>query len=273
MSTDPCSLSRATNAKKPGSVLRTALAALALSLAYTSAGAAGLPETIASVKRSVVAVGTYMAVRAQQQSPRGTGFVVAGNLAVTNAHVLPDQLDASRRETYALFLPAGPGRAEMREARLVRRDEAHDLALLRFGGTPLPPVRLGQSADVREGQEIAFTGYPILNALGLFPATHRGIVSAIAPVVIPVGSGRELTPETLKRLGKPFDIFQLDATAYPGNSGSPLFQVESGRVVGVINSVFVKSTKETALTDPSGITYAIPVDHVRALMQGSTDKP
>jgi hypothetical protein len=38
-------------------------------------------------------------------------------------------------------------------------------------------------------------------------------------------------------------------------------------VLGVINSVFVKGTKEVALSDPSGITYAIPVDHVRALLQ------
>lgn len=256
----------------PARAWRGLLAAAVLASLSADPASAGLPESIAAIKRSVVAVGTYMAVRTQQQAPRGTGFVVAANLAVTNAHVLPPQLDASRRETYALFLPAGPGRAEMREARLVRRDEAHDLALLRFGGTPLPAVRLGQSAEVREGEPIAFTGYPILNALGLFPATHRGIVSAIAPVVIPTASGKELTPDVLKRLGKPFDIFQLDATAYPGNSGSPLFQVESGRVIGVINSVFVKSTKETALTDPSGITYAIPVDHVRALLQEAGDQ-
>ncbi len=246
---------------------------IVLLLQGAAVAAAGLPETVAALKRSVVAVGTYMAARAQQQAPRGTGFAVAGNLAVTNAHVLGPTLDADRRESYAIFLPASPGRAEVREARLVRRDVAHDLALLRFGGAPLPPVRLGHSADVREGEEIAFTGYPILNALGLFPATHRGIVAAIAPVVIPVGSGRELTPEVLKRLGKPFDIFQLDATAYPGNSGSPLFEVDTGRVVGVLNSVFVKGSKEVAISDPSGIAYAIPVDHVRALLQGSGAKP
>jgi hypothetical protein len=29
----------------------------------------------------------------------------------------------------------------------------------------------------------------------------------------------------------------------------------------------VKGTKEVALSDPSGIAYAIPVDHVRALLQ------
>ncbi len=37
----------------------------------------------------------------------------------------------------------------------------------------------------------------------------------------------------------------------------------------MINSVLVKKTKEAALADPSGITYAIPVRYVRALLDGA----
>jgi hypothetical protein len=33
---------------------------------------------------------------------------------------------------------------------------------------------------------------------------------------------------------------------------------------------FVKSLKENAISQPSGITYAIPVTHVRALMQAGS---
>jgi len=40
----------------------------------------------------------------------------------------------------------------------------------------------------------------------------------------------------------------------------------TGEVLGVINSVLVKATKEAALENPSGITYAIPVRFLRALM-------
>jgi hypothetical protein len=39
-------------------------------------------------------------------------------------------------------------------------------------------------------------------------------------------------------------------------------------VVGVINSVLVKGTKESALEKPSGITYAIPARFVKALLAG-----
>jgi S1-C subfamily serine protease len=251
-----------TNALRP---LPALFAALTLLISPTLR--ADLPATVAKIKPSIVAVGTFMAVRQQQKQPAGTGFVVGGNYAVTNAHVVPRKLDGGRRETLAVYLPGADNRVLMRQAKLVKEDPDHDLALLRFDGGALPSLRLGSSKDVREGQSAAFTGYPILNALGLYPATHRATIAAITPVAAPVGSGRELTPNMLKRLSAPFNVFQLDAVAYPGNSGSPLYDIETGRVIGVINSVYVKKTKETAITAPSGISYAIPVDHVRALLK------
>jgi S1-C subfamily serine protease len=64
-------------------------------------------------------------------------------------------------------------------------------------------------------------------------------------------------------------VFQLDATAYPGNSGSPLFDPATGEVVGIVNMVFVKGTKEAALAQPSGITYAIPSQHLLELLRST----
>ncbi len=85
------------------------------------------------------------------------------------------------------------------------------------------------------------------------------MVSAITPVALPQATSRSLDAALVKRLrGERFAIFQLDGTAYPGNSGSPMFDVDTGEVVAIINMVFVKGGKETALTAPSGITYAIP---------------
>jgi len=61
-------------------------------------------------------------------------------------------------------------------------------------------------------------------------------------------------------------VFELDAIAYPGNSGSPVWHPDTGEVLGVLNSVYVKGAKETALSAPSGISYAIPAKYVRALL-------
>jgi S1-C subfamily serine protease len=63
-----------------------------------------------------------------------------------------------------------------------------------------------------------------------------------------------------------FDIYQLDATAYPCNSGGPLLNAETGEVVGVINMVLAKVTKESALNQPTGISYAIPARFVEELI-------
>jgi len=226
---------------------------------------AGLPDTIAKVRSSVVAVGTYQTTRRPPSVFRGTGFVVGdGRYVATNNHVLPEVLDEANRERLAVF--AGHGTTQdVRTAKVIARDPDHDLALLEIAGAPLKPLRLAEGA-VKEGQDVAFTGFPVGMVLGLYHATHRGIVAAVSPMVIPAIGGKDLSPQAIKAMREPFDVYQLDATAYPGNSGSPVYDPETGEVIGVINSVFVKRTKEAVLTDPSGITYAIPTRFLKALL-------
>ncbi len=227
---------------------------------------AGLPETIALVRPGVVAVGTYQPTRRPPPKLMGTGFVIGdGTLVATNAHVVPEVIAVEDKEELTVFV--GRGRhPQKRRARQVAMDLKHDLAILKIEGKPLPALRLGDSDAVREGESIAFTGFPIGAVLGLYPATHHGLVSVISPIVLPAQSGRQLSISMIKRLRDPFDIFQLDATAYPGNSGSPMYLPETGRVVGVLNMVFIKETKESVLEKPSGISYAIPIKHLKALM-------
>ncbi|MDB5893742.1 MAG: serine protease, partial [Rhodoferax sp.] len=156
-----------------------------------------------------------------------------------------------------------------RKATVVEMDRIHDIALLQIDGAPVPGLTLRDSDTVREGQPIAFMGFPIGGALGFSPVTHRGMVSSITAISLPAANGQQLTERVIRSLRDgTFNIFQLDATAYPGNSGGPLFDADSGEVLGVINMVFIKGTKESALTNPSGITYAIPANFIRNLIQG-----
>lgn len=195
-----------------------------------------------------------------------TGFVVGnGRQIITNAHAIPDNLDVDHNQSLAVFSGRG-ATATAYLARLVQVDEVHDLALLEIQGESLPALQLGDSDAVREGQDIAFTGFPIGMILGMYPVTHRGIVAAITPMARPVENARMLNAVQLNRLRDAFDAFQLDAVAYPGNSGSPVYEVETGRVIGVVNSVFVKEGRETALEHPTGISYAIPAKYIRALI-------
>jgi len=248
--------------------MKPILSLLPLMLICSSAWGADLPATVRQVRPSVLAVGTHMVLRGQQDLLRGTGFVVAnGNYAVTNSHVVPREVDERRREQVAVYLPGKGGRMTMRKARVVKRDITHDLCLLRFDGAGLRPLRLGRTEDVREGAQVAFTGYPILNVLRLYPATHEGIVSAVARIAFPPDLAAPSDINSLKKLLRPFNAFRLDATAYPGNSGSPLYEVGSGRVVGVINSVQRGIGKESPIAQPSGVSYAIPVHYVQKLLR------
>lgn len=228
------------------------------------------PETIARIKGSIVAVGTFDRLRNPQFSFSGTGFVVAdGNLVATNAHVLP-KVEAGGREALAIAIRGAENRAQVRSARPIASDVGADLALLKIDGPPLPALQLGAAQEVREGETYLFTGFPIGSVLGLFPVTHRAMVSAITPIVIPAPRADQLDARAVRRLAQgSFAVFQLDATAYPGNSGSPVYHAQTGAVIGIVNSVFVKGTKESALTQPSGITYAIPAQKLKELLERS----
>ena len=244
------------------------LTALCLMLAGPATLADNAVTTIERVKGSVVAVGTFERTRVPAFQFRATGFAVGdGSLVATNAHALPAILDSERREILVVAIPV-PGREpQVREAREDTVDTGTDLAVLKINGPPLPALKLGGLEGVREGQSVLFTGFPIGGVLGIFAATHRGMVAAITPIVVPPPVAANLNPRVLRRLTTgSFPVLQLDATAYPGNSGSPVYDPESGEVLGIMNKVFVQGTKETVLTHPSGISYAIPAKHLQALL-------
>jgi serine protease Do len=257
----------------PTNLLRVSAAAAAAFLLALPAIAAAADVAVAAIERvrsSVVAVGTFERTRTPQFQFRGSGFAVGdGTLIATNVHVLPGVVDPAKLEVIAVVLPSAAGeKIQVREARRIAADPNSDLAILRIDGAPMPALALRDSDTVKEGETILFTGFPIGPVLGAHPATHRGMVAAISPIAIPQGKSSELDSQTARRLASgAYPVFQLDATAYPGNSGSPVYDPESGAVVAIINMVFVKGTKESMLTQPSGIAYAIPSRHLKALLE------
>ena len=152
------------------------------------------------------------------------------------------------------------------KATLIDSSKRYDLAVLKIEGKPLPAMQLADEPLFPEGSYVAFTGFPIGAVLGLYPVTHRGIIANVSPTITPVQNAGNINLAMLKRLRDPYLVYQLDATAYPGNSGSALYEIETGKVIGVINKVFVQQSKEGVISNPSGITYAIPVKHVIELL-------
>ncbi|OMH25661.1 serine protease [Motiliproteus sp. MSK22-1] len=227
--------------------------------------AAALADTIEQIKPAVVGVGTFQPTRRPRSKLLGTGFAVSGRYVLTNYHVAGVDLDKENREHLIVFVGTG-AKPKRLKAKLVKSDKVHDLAVLEVD-FPIPSVRLSDTRVQREGTEVAFTGFPIGAVLGLYPVTHRGLISSVTPIAIPSSASKLLSANKIKRLRNPTLVYQLDATAYPGNSGSPLFLPETGEVIGILNMVHVKTTKEDVLSKPSGISFAIPIKHAVELIR------
>jgi S1-C subfamily serine protease len=229
-------------------------------------GAHSVVEVVKKNKPSIVGVGLYDAMSTYSHQLRGSGFVFGdGTLIATNYHVVSEPLDPQVVQYHIVF--SGTGRhPAIHKAVIIAKDPVHDLAILKIS-TPLTPLKLASDELVDDGQAILLTGFPIGSILGLYPATHKGIVAAVTPDVIPSVNANQLSINMLKRLDKPFMIYQLDITAYPGNSGSAVYSADTGEVVAILNKVFIKATKEAVLEKPSGISYAIPVAYLTALMK------
>lgn len=264
---------------------RTVVAAAGAALLGRTAMAGGLVELIAALKPSLCAVGTYDPLASPRFGFRGSGFFVGdGSLVATCWHVLPQaRLDAQAQArpdaqgegakpgltSPAILTRSIRGELELREAQLLAADPPHDLALLRIQGAPGAPVRLAEDDAAREGMEVALMGFPIGGVLGFKPVTHRGIVAALVASSLPTPNARRLTEAAVARAREgSFELLQLDATAYPGNSGGPLFDVQTQQLVGIVNMVLLKGNRESALSQPTGITYAVPVRWLRALLAG-----
>lgn len=226
-------------------------------------------DTIQRIKVSVVAVGTFEKTRSPAFEFLGTGFSVGdGSVIVTNAHVVTKTLNAERRETMAVALAAGAGRIQVHVASVLASDAERDLATLGLSGARVPPMALGDSNRVREGDDLYFTGFPIGSVLGVIPVTHRATVSALTPLAIPQADASQLDARAVRRLAGPvLQVIQLDAISYPGSSGSPLYEPESGEVVGIVNSALVKGSREAAISAPSGIAFAVPVNALGTLLR------
>lgn len=242
-----------------------ALLCIALLWHLTLPAHAALPDSIQKIKPAVVAIGLFSPLASPRVQLVGTGFVVAdGSKIITNYHVIAKAPDVKRNESYVV-LSGQADNIQIHQITDTKTQTVHDLAVLTIEAK-LPAATLAGAEFISEGTEIAFTGFPITAVLGLYPATHRGIISAVTPIAIPADHSGQLQASALRQLRQPFMVYQLDATAYPGNSGSPLYDANTAEVIGIINKVYVKSTREAVLSDPSGITYAIPVKFLLPLL-------
>ena len=168
----------------------------------------------------------------REAQSRGSGFIVsADGYLVTNNHVITAE-GQGEIESITVTMTDGTDYP----AKLVGRDAASDLAVLKITGTkPFPFVKFGDSRHARVGDWIIAIGNPF----GLGGTVTSGIISA---VYRNTGSGSA------------YDRYlQTDASINRGNSGGPMFDM-AGNVIGINNAIFSPTGGSV------GIGFAIPAE-------------
>jgi S1-C subfamily serine protease len=165
----------------------------------------------------------------------GSGWVVARDRVVTNAHVVAGMHTATLRIH-------GTGRSYT--GRVVIFDPKRDLAVIDVPGLPADPLREGP--DLARGATGVVAGFPLDGPYRLDAARVRDIVDA---------RGSDIYGQP----GASREVYSLYATVQPGNSGGPLLSPD-GRVVGVI---FAKSL------DDASTGYALTTTEVQPVLQAA----
>jgi S1-C subfamily serine protease len=203
-------------------------------------------EAVQKVSPSVLRIDTETHLRDNDKSSspgwlqegQGSGVIFsADGLILTNAHVVDD--------TTKVTVTLSDGRVF--QAVVTGSDEVTDIAVLKIlpEGEALPdfPVGdFGDSDDLEVGQFVVALGSPG----GLDMTATMGIVSGLRRSSADVGLSH-----------KKVDYIQTDAALNPGNSGGPLVDVESGRIIGI--NACIRSNME-------GTSFSIPINKVQEIL-------
>lgn len=178
-------------------------------------------------------VGTNIFGQVTSAAASGTGFIISEDgYILTNYHVI------SGFSSVSVMLH----NEESYDAEVVAGDKANDVAVLKIEAPGLTPVTLGNSDELRVGQDI----YVIGNPLGELTYTLTGgLISAL--------------DRAINTDGTPINMFQIDAAVNSGNSGGPVINA-AGEVVGIVTAKYSSSGVE-------GLGFALPIDDVLAIAQ------
>lgn len=120
-----------------------------------------------------------------------------------------------------------------------------DLSIVKIGANNLSYVSLGNSSNIKVGENVYAVGNPI--GYEFRKTVTSGIISAL---------NRTIKIDENDSTSYISDLIQTDATINPGNSGGPLVN-KSGEVIG-INTV--------KITSAEGIGFAVPINVVKPVI-------
>jgi S1-C subfamily serine protease len=134
-------------------------------------------------------------------------------------------------------------------AEVVKKDLHNDIAVLKATGGPFTSIQLIESSLVKRGRAVFTLGYPNTDFQGSEPKLTDGVVSSISGI------------------DDDWAQFQISVPLQPGNSGGPLIDKESGRVIGVAQSKLSEffSLRATGQL-PQNVNFAVKSSHIRVML-------
>jgi putative serine protease PepD len=219
-------------------------------LSEVSAGISRKPGSVSDIAARVMPAVVSVEVRVGQSGDTGSGVVVDGDngYIVTNNHVISAAAGVEGADIRAVFSD-GSGSP----ARIVGRDPASDVAVLKVEKPGLVTATLGNSDKVLVGDPVVAIGSP----LGLAGTVTSGIISALHRPVRLSGEGSDTNAV--------INALQTDAPINPGNSGGALVDA-TGAVIG-INTAMLAVGGSGGSGGSTGLGFAIPIDTVRDIAQ------
>jgi Do/DeqQ family serine protease len=180
-----------------------------------------------------------------EQRASGSGVLISEDgYIVTNNHVISDGDKGVAGEINVML-----HNKKSYKARLIGRDPASDIAVLKIDGNKFPFLLYGNTSNIQLGQWVLAIGYP----LTLETTVTAGIVSATGRT-ININRRQTASQES------PIESFiQTDAAVNQGNSGGALVNT-NGELIG-INSAILAPNGTYA-----GYSFAIPVNIVKKIV-------
>lgn len=225
-----------------------------------------LKENIKNIRNSIVAIGFNLSP--DKVTILGSGFLAQGKI-ITVAHLLNNLTEEQVKglKTNVMIEQKGKDLEKYQwfSIKLIpeKYDNKNDLAVFEFVEKPpvINELELGDSETVEVGQDVYFIGFPyasqlIKDGFGITLVVNKGIVSNI------------------KRDGMdsayPRNWFIIDAISNPGNSGCPVIDVETNKVIGVMSISFRTKSQVQAnldIREPMHIAGAKPINLAKKLLQ------
>ncbi len=271
---DAGALKRPEIAESPASrpVEPVAAPAPVVTSSYTPAVAAPSASTAidsAEVVRRLKEATVYIKVKvAGKPLGSGTGFVIEAHgdtvILATNRHVavadlseLPPRLvpKGSKAELEVVFRSGqGPDKEQAVTAQILAADTTedfnNDLAILVCQGVKRPPspINVQLKSETTEGMTYTGAGFPLGGTVNML-SEARGNPS----VTITGGRIAALRPDESGQTA----LFQVDGALHHGNSGGPIVEEKTGKLIGVV----VAGLADT-------IAFIIPAEHLRRTLAG-----